>query len=650
LRPHTNRDRKELGMSRRASDWSWMTVILLSGLGSLAAVRLAAPAVADERLTAAALVLLLPGLLVRLAGTISRPFGLLLACAAPFLWLIISRDSSDGTLLFAIPALTCVMIALAVGARPARSVIFKGATVVAAAAVLMWPMPGRPETGTRVLLIGMDGATWDIIDPLVRAGRMPNLAGLIENGHRAKLRSLHPLFSPQVWTTISTGCTPSVHGVLSFGSRSSDIRVGTLWDQMKLEGRSFGLFEWYFTWPPEPGIEERDFIVPSGLAPDCRTFPPEYSFYRDVKEVETEVQKLGASAGIVRLASDALACWRHGVRLSTMRRAFVHVAAAGLGWPRSLAASWRARTLSTALESDLAAELIRTRSPELAAVLFTDIDRVSHKYWKYMEPELFPAVNATDVELYGDVIRDTYVETDRALGKILRSAPRDADVVIVSDHGFMALQRDQALEHPRVRVLKLANGLGLGGMLLGANLEGYAYLYPIACPTEQREGILAYVEETLRDARLAGSGDALFAVNREGESIRIAVLHGPDLRSDERVVLRDEEYPLRRFLGNAADGRDSGVHHPDGIYLLSGPAARRAGAADSLNVLDVAPTVAALLDLPTCLRWPGSPDLKGLPAANTRVAEYARPARAELPPSEIDDALMKKIRALGYVE
>src|SRR5262249_15158436 len=56
-----------------------------------------------------------------------------------------------------------------------------------------------PIPGARLLLIGLDGADWRVIDPLLRAGRLPNMARLIRDGVRARLKSVEPILSPVAW-------------------------------------------------------------------------------------------------------------------------------------------------------------------------------------------------------------------------------------------------------------------------------------------------------------------------------------------------------------------------------------------------------------------------------------------------------------------
>ena len=109
---------------------------------------------------------------------------------------------------------------------------------------------------TSTLLIGLDGATFTVLDPLLRGTEdegvvMPFLASLIAAGYSARLRSTtHPL-TPPAWTSVVTGRTPGHHGIYDFvrfedlGHEmfftlfdARDIRVPTLWEVAGAQGRS----------------------------------------------------------------------------------------------------------------------------------------------------------------------------------------------------------------------------------------------------------------------------------------------------------------------------------------------------------------------------------------------------------------------------
>ena len=100
----------------------------------------------------------------------------------------------------------------------------------------------------RTLLIGLDGATFSILDPLMDSGGMPNLKRLVESGVRAELNSVIPALTPPAWTSLMTGRSPGNHGIFDFlrfelrsGSRqlrvldSDDVAVPTVWSLLARE-------------------------------------------------------------------------------------------------------------------------------------------------------------------------------------------------------------------------------------------------------------------------------------------------------------------------------------------------------------------------------------------------------------------------------
>ena len=104
-------------------------------------------------------------------------------------------------------------------------------------------------SGLKVLIVGIDGATFDVIEPMQRAGGLRELAALMERGAHAPLLSLEHTWSPAVWTTVATGHLPETHGIRWFQSAagegetgearlvsSHDRKTGTLYEG--IDGRS----------------------------------------------------------------------------------------------------------------------------------------------------------------------------------------------------------------------------------------------------------------------------------------------------------------------------------------------------------------------------------------------------------------------------
>ncbi|MGB5036525.1 MAG: alkaline phosphatase family protein, partial [Blastocatellia bacterium] len=68
----------------------------------------------------------------------------------------------------------------------------------------------------RVVIVGLDGASLELLNPWISEGLLPNLARLIERGVSGGLESVIPPLTPPAWTTAVTGVPPADHGVLNF--------------------------------------------------------------------------------------------------------------------------------------------------------------------------------------------------------------------------------------------------------------------------------------------------------------------------------------------------------------------------------------------------------------------------------------------------
>ncbi len=119
------------------------------------------------------------------------------------------------------------------------------------------------RTLDRLVILGLDGATWDVLDPMIRRGLMPNLDALLARSASGTLRSVVPPVTTAAWTSMMTGCNPSRHGVFDHRyydvaagqmkvSHSGRVRVPTLWHLLSQEGRSVAVLNLPGMYPPPP--------------------------------------------------------------------------------------------------------------------------------------------------------------------------------------------------------------------------------------------------------------------------------------------------------------------------------------------------------------------------------------------------------------
>ena len=117
--------------------------------------------------------------------------------------------------------------------------------------------------GCRTLILGLDGATWDVAGPLMEQGRLPTLARLVAGGARAPLASTLPAMTLPAWSTMLTGCNPGKHGIFDFVRKvpgrwelgftnSTHRQAPTLHRILSDRGGRVASIAVPTTWPPEP--------------------------------------------------------------------------------------------------------------------------------------------------------------------------------------------------------------------------------------------------------------------------------------------------------------------------------------------------------------------------------------------------------------
>jgi tetratricopeptide (TPR) repeat protein len=311
--------------------------------------------------------------------------------------------------------------------------------------------PAREPTGVRLVLVGLDGADWKTIDPLLRAGRMPRLARLLAGGARAPLRSYDPMISPLLWTTMATGLGPDSHGVADFQAieaasgrhvpiTSRFRKVKALWNMLDDAGATSAFVAWWASYPVEEvrGFQISNLVAfetmrprPAGRPePAGLTWPPDY--------LDTVAPRLITAADI---RYDDLRAIAHVGRdeFEAARREVLDPPAAdpdgenrrAMQRPLALAISVLTGTRNyAAIAADLAA-----RRPDLTAVYFEGIDMIGHRFQHCMPPRLAICSDA-DFARFRDAVTGFYAVQDRLLGEVLDAAGPQATVMLVSDHGF----------------------------------------------------------------------------------------------------------------------------------------------------------------------------------------------------------------------
>lgn len=535
----------------------------------------------------------------------------------------------------------------------------------------------------RVTTIGLDAATFAVVDPLIEAGELPTLARLCATGSRGVLRSVtHPL-TPNAWSTIVTGVNAGQHGIWDFTQRADDgyrlrlvsggdRRAPALWDRLRGTGIRSGLVSIPFTWPA-PAV---DGCAIAGFdaadRDDGFTSPPEL------------LAELRARFGPLVL-DHRFPLGRDGeLDLDLVRRA-----ADG--------------------KVEVAAWLVERFDLDLLFAVFMAADHVHHLCWD-------------DWERRGaeSLVADVYRILDRATGDLLE-AVGGGDVVVISDHGGGKL--DGVVNLNAYLASRGMLAYGKGGSALGRRAASQLFALRRVVPEGARRAVKrrlprlrerAYEEtsytvvdwsrtrafaygtfgnvvvnvrgresegvvdpadyESVRDEVAAallelrgpGGEEIVKAVHR-----RESLCYGPELDKVPDLVVEFREYAWLG-KGNLQSRADSlwdrieiessrhsyvGSHRKEGLVVMSGPSIVEGGTLTA-DLVDVAPTLLYLLGAPI----PGDAEGRLLSEAilpsvlARRPPEYADDTGEVVMPeatgytAEDELVVEKRLRDLGYLE
>ncbi|HKG22182.1 MAG TPA: alkaline phosphatase family protein, partial [Blastocatellia bacterium] len=268
----------------------------------------------------------------------------------------------------------------------------------------------------KILIIGLDAATMDLIEPWSEAGKLPAISSVMREGVSSRFLSTPNMHSASAWTSILTGLNPGRHGLYVFSDRDfatgrqlffkgGDREGELITSHLARHGMTSGLLNVPMTYPAScapggytvsgldaPSLGEKAFC-PVELRGDILTRFPDYNF---------------APAGIGDLMSAG------------------RIAEAIDEWKRLIEAQTRA-----------ALHLMEARPVDFFMTVYTASDWGGHNLWKYTQVEPYSTGGQSNRSNdFGDALLSIYSALDRAVGQLIERAGEGAQVYIISDHGM----------------------------------------------------------------------------------------------------------------------------------------------------------------------------------------------------------------------
>lgn len=542
----------------------------------------------------------------------------------------------------------------------------------------------------RLLVLGLDGAGYDLLSRLCDDGVMPNLAALARAGAMGPLRSTVPPITGPSWLGLSSGLDADQTGIADFLVRrpplfemrtigSRDFEGRTLWDAVGAAGGRVAVFNFPILYPPYAV----NGVMVSGFGADEST---QWTYPTELKR-----ELRDAVGGDYNLSIN----YHHEVYDDADRLL------------DDLEASLERRLL--------AAELVCRRERwDLVVAIFSETDWLLHRCWADLDPS-HPRYDLDRSPRVAERVRRVWSRIDAAIPRLLDALGEGANVLVCSDHGFgpntrtlkinLLLEREgllvrrPAAERPAsmlrsagARAAKRAGALAarvpgpVGRVLTRARRRARRFLprddsaylaalvdtdrsvafdpghtIPFAglfvAPAVERGGpvyldALGRVEETLDRFGRASGVDLVARRAWLDSPARPEPL--PDLlvsADDWACIFVKTDFSGEPLVEASFSPRHTGSHRMNGVYLVSGPAFGARPAGIEASILDVAPTVLALFGLST------PADRRG------RILDVLARRPETLDPAALDGAtgpvrtteddeadVRERLKGLGYIE
>lgn len=465
-----------------------------------------------------------------------------------------------------------------------------------------------------LLIIGFDGADYELVQELVEEGKLPNIQELMDSGTYGELESTQIPITPSAWTSFMTGKNPGKHGIFDFTKVTSkglevvsfnDVEDDTIFDILSRK-HSIGTLNIPATYPAR---DVNGFMVSGMMSPSIEKSTKDEDVKKILKEEDYLIEVPGTYNGsneekLLEQCYDTLE-----------------------------------KRENTALR------LMDEKNMDIFMPVFTVGDRISHWFWKYKDSE-HPEFEESD---YRREVEKIYSEIDSAIGRLVQKAGEDTNIVMMSDHGFTGLYKgvnlnkmlmDQEMLHikknpiSQLRYLAFKTGLTMENVYRVVRKLGLEEMVKSAADNPEKDKLrkilsLPFLSFSDVDFERSKAYSALhfgpiFCLEDEAEDTVIELLEELEYGGEKVVenIERGEDIYHGRNAENAPDivyqttgmhyqahryfefgsnkvfsepfNTESGHHRLEGIYVASGPDFENKGRKDA-SIMDVAPTILSMM-------------------------------------------------------
>jgi hypothetical protein len=459
-------------------------------------------------------------------------------------------------------------------------------------------------TSRRVLVFEVNEISWELMQPWLESGDLPNFQRLKAEGAWGRTWTNDPggsegLLEPWVtWTTLYTGVPHTEHGVKFLEQPPESIKAARLWDLAAQAGKRIGIYGSVGSWPPRP---VDGFFVPGSFAPDNQTFPERLKPIQDLNLVYTRSHAPGASGPGMKFM---IACGLRLLNLGLNASTALEILGTLVEVKRHPERDWKKVSLQPVVNMAFFEKLYRETRPDFATFHTNHVAHYQHRFMRAWKPEAFPdSTDGAEVTRFRDAIRYGYLVADRLLGRFFRLCERDKNVVLVvaSSMGQKAYipPRYASVAPPTCRIRSIERLVEILGLKDRCTFfSTMAPQWNLRIPdAEARKQAMHH----LHQARFQPADKSMYSAIEVQDAVVVTPIShhgiGPGTTCTFPSLPGAPSLPFEQMVVQADDTRKSGCHDPVGMLAFYGGSSPAGLDFGRVNTLDVAPTLLKLMGL-----------------------------------------------------
>ncbi len=501
----------------------------------------------------------------------------------------------------------------------------------------------------KLFVLGLDGASYELISQFVVDGYLPTFKEIMEDGYYSILKSSVPPHTAPGWVSSLTGVNPGEHGVFQFWETqasnyegafmgSNSTHVPFVWDLLNGLGFTTGMINIPMTHPPK---ETNGYILTWPLSNTLRYCYPENL----VKEI-AENNGHYVSDLVTMYSSDADYI-NKAIKITKDRLKTIKY-------------------------------LLKSKPSDFFMSVFTEIDRVSHFYWNFID---YNEECSFDLR---DAIKEIYMETDHVIREVIDTLPDDTLLLIYSDHGFQKCKYDFYIQSYLLQEGLLSLKSVDGNYKIQHNWFEYAkgnQLYCVdwektvaymAAPgsygvninlknrqssgiveTKQYEKIRDKVINIIKKAQDPDTGEPLFEHIYKREEVYSGdmILTAPDILLIPKDFSVMVHHKITPGILHSENVEQPGIHSMNGILMLYGKKLNEYRYHEPTSLIDIAPTILEVfhIDTPSYMEGSSVLETNRLKVNNTFISNDNQNKNTSTYSTKENSEIKDRLKNLGYL-